>query len=456
MAFDYNCFVTKEFQVKMRILEPHLATRDARRGLLRRATPYWLPLRRGLALGYRCGLTEGTWLVKVCEPGLRKQARLGLADDLAEADGGRVLSFETARATALAWAPKSGVKTAQFRQVLSNPTTVGEVVLSYLTYLEKEKLSTAWKKSWAMANHYILHHPIAKIRVRNLKYSDIDGWRNEIAERIPMSRSRKPREEVRLPLDESAETLERKRARQCTANRVLALLKAALNRAKATGTADRDPFWTLTDGAAWRQVRLYAGVYRSRKRFLSIQEQRDLVAACPDGLRQLVQGALATGARFGELATMRVREVYLVSATITLDTSKTKVTRRIPILPESMEFFRRLVQGKSPEAFLFLRSDGKAWKTNQYVRPLQIAVSKAGIDPVCFHELRHTYASTMVMAGVTAAALARAMGHKTEKMVLETYGHLKPSWATQEVLDKAPKLGIFKSRRGKRRASEKS
>lgn len=344
--------------MKMRILEPHLATREARRGLLRRATPYWLPLRRGLALGYRCGLTEGTWLVKVCEPGLRKQARLGLADDLAKADGGRVLSFETARATALAWAPKPGAKTAQFKQVLFNPTTVGAVVLSYLTYLEKEKLSTAWKKSWAMANHYILHHPIAKIRVRNLKYSDIDGWRNEIAERIPMSRSRKPREEVRLPLDESAETFERKRSRQCTANRVLALLKAALNRAKATGTADRDPFWTLTDGAAWRQVRLYAGVYRSRKRFLSIQEQRDLVAACPDGLRQLVQGALATGARFGELATMRVRDVYLVSATITLDTSKTKVTRRIPILPESMEFFRRLVQGKSQEAFLFLRSDG--------------------------------------------------------------------------------------------------
>lgn len=46
------------------------------------------------------------------------------------------------------------------------------------------------------------------------------------------------------------------------------------------------------------------------------------------------------------------------------------------------------------------------------------------------------------------------MGHQTEKMVLETYGHLRPNWATQEVLDKAPRLGIFKSRGGKGTATE--
>ena len=432
----------------MRVAEPHFADKTLRLALPRRSSPWWLPLRRGLALGYRQGVAEGAWLVKTCEPGnpdSRSQGRLGFADDKVEADGSRVLDFETARAKALKWKPDPDATSATFGATLANPTTVQDAVLAHLTWLEKQGKSVT--RSRSMADCHISGQPLAQIRLQDLRYAHIDDWRNDIAGSIRKNRRLKPGEDPRLPLDDSAEIQEERRARQCTANRVTAFLKSALNRAEAVGQSNHDPLWDRIDPAAWRRVKLVQGVYRARQRFLSIEEQQALVRACPADLRQLVQAALVTGARFSELAKMKVENAHLLSSTIALSTSKTKVRREIPILHEAQKFIQELMKGRPKGELLFVKADGSRWGTNHYVRPLQTAVLEAGIDAVCFHELRHTFASTMIMAGVTPAALAKALGHKTVKMVLETYGHLRADWATEEVLAKAPRLGIFRTGR---------
>jgi integrase len=441
--------VSREAEVKMRIGVPHLADRDQRMALPRRHSPYWLPLRRGLTLGYYPAGAEGSWIVKSMEPGkpdTRKQQVLGLADDRQSADGFQVLTFETAQDLALRWKPRMEEPEATFPATMARPTTVAEAVLAHLTHLEREGRNT--RKAQSMADCHILRNPIARIRLQDLTYSAIDNWKKALGESRKKNRNLKPGEDERLPLDDSQKTLQEKRARQCTTNRVLAFLKAALNRAQVAGRANRDPMWDRIDGSAWRQVQAYRGVNQSRTRFLDFEEQQKLVAACPDDLRRLVQAALATGARFGELARMTVSDVYLRSSTIMLQTSKTKTKRVIPILKESREFFKDLIAGKAPSDLLFTRTDAKgnvhAWGTNLYVRPLAIAIRKAAINRLVFHELRHSYASAMVMAGVTSAALARALGHVNEHMVLTTYGHLRADWATKDVLRKAPRLGIFK------------
>ena len=430
--------------MKVRVTEAHLASPEGRRALPGRSSIYWLPLRRGLALGYRQGTTEGTWVVKCVEGGERTadrhQVTLGLADDQDKADGSRVLDFEMARAKAKVWEPKVDAPEATFRGTLARPATVRNAVLAYLTWLEEQQKST--RKAYSMANCHILQDPLAEIRLQDLTYTQVEDWRNKIANSPRRNRRRNPDPR---PADTPGDREQADRARQATANRVLAFLKAALNRVQEMGHGNHDPLWDRIDDSAWRKVKFYPDVYRARQRFLTVEEQQALVAECPEGLKQLVQGALATGARFGELAVMRAKDVYLNSSTIKLATSRTHTPREIPILKEAKRFFEKLLEGKASGDWLFTREDGEPWGTNHYARPLQFAVARAGLEPAIFYTFRHTYASTMIMAGVTPAAVARALGHRNATMVLRTYGHLRANWATQEILKKAPRLGIFQT-----------
>ena len=180
-----------------------------------------------------------------------------------------------------------------------------------------------------------------------------------------------------------------------------------------------------------------------RTRFLRIEEQQRLVEACEPGICELVQAALLTGLRIGNLAKLKVRDVFIQSKTILLSQSKGGTNMSIPMTTEATEFMARMVQGRRSESLVFLRPDGTPWSKNHHQRPFEKAVEKAGIEEgVVFHTLRHSFASTLLMAGVNPVALAKAMGHKDTRMIEKHYGHLIPGWAGQEINSKAPRLDL--------------
>jgi integrase len=51
---------------------------------------------------------------------------------------------------------------------------------------------------------------------------------------------------------------------------------------------------------------------------------------------------------------------------------------------------------------------------------------EAGLTPVGFHEARHTYASLMIVSGVTTKTLATMMGDSSMTITLDRYGHVFP------------------------------
>jgi integrase len=51
---------------------------------------------------------------------------------------------------------------------------------------------------------------------------------------------------------------------------------------------------------------------------------------------------------------------------------------------------------------------------------------RAGVEPICLHDCRHTFASLMIAAGVNAKALSTFMGHANISITLDRYGHLMP------------------------------
>jgi integrase len=229
-------------------------------------------------------------------------------------------------------------------------------------------------------------------------------------------------------------TAEEARARRATANRVLTVLKAALNHAFDEGhVANRD---------AWgRRLKPFERVEAARVRYLSIAEAERLINAADPDFRPLVQAALETGARYGELAHLEVRDINPDAGTVTIRISKTDKMRHIILTEEGTAFFRRLCAGRSGHELTFTHADGSNWKKSDQTRPMADAVARARISPpITFHGLRHTWASHAVMNGVPLMVVAKNLGHVDTTMVEKHYGYMASSYIADAIRAGAPRF----------------
>lgn len=161
---------------------------------------------------------------------------------------------------------------------------------------------------------------------------------------------------------------------------------------------------------------------KQRVRFLLQEEADQLLEELPKHLRPLVQFALSTGCRMGEIVNLEWRRVDLDRRVAWLDhgTTKNGDGRGIPLNNDAVLALRSCV-GKSRQwCFTFgdKRMDrvGSAWKR---------ALVRAGITEFRFHDLRHTWASWHVMSGTSLQELMELGGWKSYEMVLR-YAHLAP------------------------------
>ena len=170
-------------------------------------------------------------------------------------------------------------------------------------------------------------------------------------------------------------------------------------------------------------------------RYLTDDEERRLLEAAPEWLKPLIKVAIHTGMRRGELLRLRWDEVDFVSGTIFVRTSKSGEGRRIPLSPTAhrtlstlrdarRERMRARVVAQSEAAGTvftapeggFMLNLGRAWYP---------VLTRAGVEGLRFHDLRHTFASRLAMRGVDLYRVQILMGHKTQAMTLR-YAHLSP------------------------------
>src|SRR5688572_20167002 len=101
----------------------NLGTASSRAKFKQRREPYWVPIVRGCALGYRKGSTGGTWISRVRKPdGKQQYDALGPADDLNDGNG---LSYEAALREAR----------KRFKVPSTGRHTVGDALDNYLDHL---------------------------------------------------------------------------------------------------------------------------------------------------------------------------------------------------------------------------------------------------------------------------------------------------------------------------------
>jgi integrase len=400
-----------------------LDTRSARAKLPAKKSPYWVSLAPGCALGYRKGPKGAVWLAKIVRDGMRRETTLGTADDVLDPDGVLAIGYPQAQAKAREWF-EAVVRPATH----AGPYTVRAAAADYLDWFRATGRKSI-KETEASVNAFILPR-LGDEEVATLTAARLRKWLAEIAASPPRLRTRPgQRQNVRDTSDDP----EASRRRCATANRILTVLKAALNHAWREAKAPSDE--------AWRRVVPFREADTARVRHLDRDECRRLVNACPEPLRGIVRGALLTGARYGELARMRVADFHHDSGTLLVRQSKAGKVRHVELTTEGLGFLYGITAGRANTEFLFHR-DGASWGKSQQQRPLVEACHAATVTPaISFHTLRHTYASLMVMDGVPLIVVARNLGHSDTRMVEKHYGHLTSSYI-REAIRLAQAIGI--------------
>jgi len=401
-----------------KVKDKDLGDRTARSRLPIRGKPYYRSVETGLHIGFRrLRGRSGTWAVRhyIGDQQYVVEA-IGTADDNSDADGVTVLSFDQAVSKARELHTRHAKKAAG----ISGPWKVKDAIDAYTTDLDRRgKQFYAYEKQ---AGRYILPK-LGDVEIVKLTAEQLQEWLADVAAMPSKAKGRK--------FDP--------RARKDSANRVWTILRSALRLAAKQRKVSADL------ESEWRRVEPFENVSVSRDRFLSVAEARRLINACDSDFRVMVEAALATGARYGELCRLECRDFHPDSGTVSIRFTKTGRPRKVVLTPEGQRLFKALIAGRDGSDPLIRRDDGLPFAEGHQARRMQDACERAGIKPaVGFHQLRHSFASLCVQAGMPLAYVAKALGHVSTAMVEKHYGHLDEDDFAKAIRANAPTFGIGK------------
>jgi integrase len=403
-----------------------LDTRSARARLPAKKSGYWVPIARGFALGYRKGPKGSVWLARLIDSKGRREAALGSADDALDADGERILDYAQAQANARDWL------TSLDAEGKAGPYTIDRCLDDYIADY-KRRGGKALDRLEITGDAFI-RPQLGAHEVDSFTPAMIREWHAALAEapaRLRTRRTAKQRNVREIDLKD----LDAVRQRRASANRILGVLKAALNFAFREGHAASDE--------AWRRVKPFREASAPKIRYLDHAEARRLVNACEPAFRPLVQCALLTGCRYGEIVGFRVGDFERAAGIVSVRASKAGRPRHVVLTEDGITLFARHTAGKDGTAPVFTRSEGVLWGRSHQHRPLREACRRAEIDPpASFHILRHTYATHLLRAGAPLPVIAANLGHSDTRMTERHYAHLAPSHVAQVIRATMPKLGL--------------
>lgn len=426
--------------------------RSSRLKLIAQTDPHWMTLDPGQALGYFKPTSggAGTWRARLYLSETRSFVKkaLGTADDFADADGKDVLNSSQAQTKAREWFKQARAE-ATGERLHKGPYTVRDAWEDYAEKAARRGMK-ALDRTRSAAELHILP-ALGLVEVDKLTKRRIEKWHHALSAAPARVRSKfGAKEPATRPAPKTDDEI---RARKDTANRVLTILKAVLNHA-------RKEHLTFANADAWGEVEAFRDTTKARIRFLNPEESQRLVNVCPPDFRRLVQGALFTGARFGELVRLQVRDFNAENGTLFIAESKSGKSRHVVLTGEGQTFFEEAIANLSGERAMFHREAfpdmrrvdpetgepvpkvSRAWRRGDQNRFMAAACIAAGLESLSFHELRHTYASSLMNAGVPLAFIAKQLGHANTVMTEKHYGHLAPSAMAEAIRKLAPKLGI--------------
>lgn len=176
------------------------------------------------------------------------------------------------------------------------------------------------------------------------------------------------------------------------------------------------------------EARLSGNKFRAERNYQKMAE----ISGYADHVEPLILLAMNTGMRRGELFQLSWEKVNLEKKFLTVSaaTAKSSKTRHIPLNKEALAVLGTLKKSQidklvfsSPKSDNPLTTIKTAWKE---------ILKNSQIDNFRFHDLRHHFASQLVMAGVDLNTVRELLGHASLNMTLR-YAHLAPEHKAQAV-----------------------
>lgn len=415
-----------------------LGNRNSREKLPIQKEPHWAALAvRGTALGYYKGTTDRSWFVRQRVAGSYVKTYLGRVDDYAPADGEVVLTCDQALTKA---------RDAQLEKRTPAPRHYADGVTLNVVMERYIEDHLGRKSSKGMTRQQWKRHgegDIGTKLVSALDASQLTRWLNALTTKPPTVRGKVQ------PFD--PEDPDQVRSREATANRILTNVKAALNWGRKTGKLipHDAPQW-------WSDVTPFRLGQETRPTVLKAPERQRLLNAAPADFRELLTGALMTGARRGELVALRCGDFDPDTGTVRIYQSKTKKTLTNRLSPEGREFFDSITAGRDPDEHVFLREDGRPWKAGDVQKPMAAVVKAAGLKGVSFKTMRSTYGKIMLDAtNGDMEMVAKFLGHSDSRITRKHYAEYDKEDMARAA-DNVPRLGISIDRKVTRIGGRKS
>ncbi len=212
-------------------------------------------------------------------------------------------------------------------------------------------------------------------------------------------------------------------------------------------------------------------------------ERKEMMALSPEQANQYLKVfdvtdigaaitiAIGSGLRRGELVALRWRDVDLDAGTIRVERAAERVTirtakrvryetrykepktkrsrRAVPLTRFAVERLRRhraeqgerfLAAGVRPDGDTFVfDNDGRAWNPGAFGMLFTAIRDASELPKVRLHDLRHTYATLLIEAGVDLKTVSAALGHSSVAITADLYGHVRPAML-QSAADKLDAL----------------
>jgi integrase len=245
--------------------------------------------------------------------------------------------------------------------------------------------------------------------------------------------------------------------------RMVTLLKAVLRIA-----LDHEGHWQrLTDGVSRKALAVPAARRSKPNVWTDEHAKRFLDAAGQDSLAALWLLAITTGMRQGEMLGLHWADIDWKAGTVHIQRNLVEVDCKIQGVfpyPKTKSGFRSvaltaptLAALRAHKARLLARGlaacewvfpvagkDGPGyWLKGNVRRKLASLVKRAAVPKITFHQLRHTSATLMLLAGVPPKVVQERLGHSKIGTTMDTYAHVLPNMQREaaEQLDAVLGLG---------------
>jgi integrase len=265
-------------------------------------------------------------------------------------------------------------------------TKLGETVHTWKEAVTRYKKEATWRESTRKTNEYALTF---FERINSVPVAAIDA-------RV---------------VDAAREHVERAQGRS-SANRIMAVFRAVLRKSVTWGWLTHCPPVPMP--------------YVAQPDAVSITpaDVQRLVAETPEHLRAPIIFSVLTGLRMANTRDLEWSRVNLEEGHVTIPASqyKTKRDQRFPLSTQAAALLSGLPH-RTGRVFLY---DGRPITGKLGARAFRKARSRAGLQGLRWHDLRHTFASWVAASGASDRVL-QALGGWTSPKMVARYAHLKPS-----------------------------